>query len=346
MEFLEYVSLAPYTTFKIGGPARWFAEAASEADILEAVNWARERGLPLFVLGGGSNLLISDAGFAGLVLHIALRGIREHFDDDTLVLHAEAGEDWDKLVSHAVSLDCAGIECLAGIPGTVGGTPVQNVGAYGQEVSETIVMVRSLDLESGHFVELTGAECKFAYRQSMFNTSAKARFIVTRVDYALRAGGSPLLSYVDLRRHFDGRRDIPSLPQVAGAVRDIRRAKGMFLVEGDPDCASAGSFFKNPVVDEATLARIGAAVVKGTKIPQYPAPDGKVKLAAAWLVEQAGFAKGYGDGRTGISSRHTLALVNRGGARASDVLALSEEIVARVEEKFAVRLEREPVFLG
>jgi UDP-N-acetylmuramate dehydrogenase len=345
MEFLENVLLTPYTTFKIGGPARWFAEAVSESDILEAVSFARERSLPLFVLGGGSNLLVSDSGFGGLVLRIGLLGIREHFDDDTLVLQAEAGEDWDKVVSHAVSLDCAGIECLAGIPGTVGGTPVQNVGAYGQEASETIVAVRALDLGSEKFVEMSGAECGFAYRRSIFNTSAQGRFIVTRVDYALTAGRPPTLTYADLQRHFQGESESPSLAQVAAAVRAIRRAKGMFLVEGDPDCASAGSFFKNPVVDVAALARIEAAVPAGTKIPQYPAPEGKVKLAAAWLVEQAGFSKGYGNGRAGISSRHTLALVNRGGASAADVLALSEEIAARVEEKFAVGLEREPVLV-
>jgi UDP-N-acetylmuramate dehydrogenase len=230
MKFIEGASLAPYTTFKIGGPARWFAEAAFEADILEAVSFAHERGVPLFVLGGGSNLLVSDSGFAGLVLRIGLRGIREHFDDDTLVLQAEAGEDWDHLVSHAVSLDCAGIECLAGIPGTVGGTPVQNVGAYGQEVSERIAVVRVLDLISKEFVEMSGAECGFAYRQSIFNTTAKGQFIVTRVDYALTAGGSPTLTYADLQRRFQDAGKIPSLAEVAGAVREIRRSKGMFLV--------------------------------------------------------------------------------------------------------------------
>jgi len=346
MEILENVLLAPYTTFKVGGPARWFAEAASEADIFEAVSFTRERGLPLFVLGGGSNLLVSDSGFAGLVLRIGLRGIREHFDGDTLVLQAEAGEDWDKLVSHAVSLDCAGIECLAGIPGTVGGTPVQNVGAYGQEVSQSVVRVRVLDLKSEKFMEMCGAECGFAYRQSVFNTTAKGQFIVTRVDYALTAGGAPTLTYADLQRHFPSGSSAPSLTQVADAVRTIRRSKGMFLVEGDPDSASAGSFFKNPVVDRAALERIAAAVSAGTEIPQYPAPDGKVKLAAAWLVEQAGFSKGYGSGRAGISSRHTLALVNRGGASAAEVLALSEEIVAGVERKFGIWLRREPVLLS
>jgi UDP-N-acetylmuramate dehydrogenase len=346
MEFLEDVPLAPYTTFKIGGPARWFAEATSEAEILEAVSFARERGAPLFVLGGGSNVLVSDSGFAGLLLRICLRGIREHFDDDTLVLQVEAGENWDRLVSHAVSVDCAGIECLAGIPGTAGGTPIQNVGAHGQEVSERIVAVRALNLQSGSFVEMTAAECRFGYRQSIFNTSAKGQFIVTRVDYALIAGGAPTLSYADLQRHFEGGGQVPSLAKVADAVRQIRRSKGMYLVEGDPDCASAGSFFKNPVVDRSELERIAAAVPPATKIPQFPAEDGKVKLAAAWLVEQAGFSKGYGNGRVGISSRHTLALINRGGASAAEVLALSEEIVAGVEKKFGIWLRREPVLLS
>ena len=326
-------------------PGAVVCQATSEADILEAVSFSHEQGLPLFVLGGGSNLLVSDSGFPGLVLHIALRGIREHFDNDTLILQAEAGEDWDQLVSHAVSLDCAGIECLAGIPGTVGGTPVQNVGAYGQEVSERIDVVRALDLRFGKFVEMSGSECGFAYRQSIFNTSAKGQFIVTRVDYSLTAGGSPTLTYSDLQRHFQGN-EAPSVAQVAEAVRAIRRSKGMFLVDGDPDCASAGSFFKNPVVDLSALERIAAAVPPEAKIPQYPAEDGKVKLAAAWLVEQAGFSKGYGNGHAGISSRHTLALVNRGGASAAEVLALSEEIVARVEKKFGIWLRREPVLLG
>lgn len=346
MKFLEEVPLAPYTTFGIGGPAKWFAEAASEADILGGVDFARERGLPLFVLGGGSNLLISDAGFAGLVLRIDLKGIDQRFVRDCLVLSVAAGEGWDELVSRAVSEDCAGIECLAGIPGTVGGTPVQNVGAYGQEVSETIREVRALDLQSRQFVEIPAAECGFAYRQSLFNTTAKGRFIVTRVDYALTPGGTPSLQYADLKRHFQGRDGTPSLAEVAMAVRAIRRSKGMFLVAGDPDCASAGSFFKNPVVDRTALAAIVAAVPEGTAVAQYPAGEGKVKLAAAWLVEKAGFSKGYAEGRVGISNRHTLALVNRGGASAQEVLELSGRIAGAVEEKFGVRLEREPVLVG
>jgi UDP-N-acetylmuramate dehydrogenase len=346
MQFLSDILLAPYTTFKIGGPARWFAEAASEADIVEGVKFARERELPLFVLGGGSNLLVSDAGFGGLVLRIALRGISQFYESDRLIFKVAAGEGWDDFVGHAVAVDCAGVECLAGIPGTVGGTPVQNVGAYGQEVSQTIVGVRALDLRSNEFVEIDALACGFAYRQSLFNTSQKGRYIVTRVDYSLHSGGSPTLNYADLKRHFAGRDSVPSLAEVAKAVRQIRRSKGMFLVAGDPDCASAGSFFKNPVVDWDKLAAIAAAVPPGTVLPQYPAGEGKVKLAAAWLLEQAGFEKGYGSGRAGLSSRHTLALINRGGASAEDVLRLSGEIVAGVEAKFGVKLEREPVVLG
>jgi UDP-N-acetylmuramate dehydrogenase len=346
MKFLENVPLAPYTTFKIGGPARWFAEAASEADILGGVAFARDHGLSLFALGGGSNLLVADAGYDGLVLRVALRGTTEFFESDKVVFRVAAGEDWDQFVTKAVTQDCAGVECLAGIPGTVGGTPVQNVGAYGQEVSETVCRVRLFDLLAGEFVEKNVDDCGFAYRQSLFNTTARGRFLVTRVDYALTPGGEPTLHYADLKRYFEGRNATPSVAEVAVAVRKIRRQKGMFLVEGDPDCASAGSFFKNPVVDETALARIATAVPPGTPIPKYPAPEGKVKLAAAWLLEQAGFTKGFGNGRAGISSRHTLALVNRGGAKAADILELSSRIVAAVEEKFGVRLEREPVFLG
>jgi UDP-N-acetylmuramate dehydrogenase len=345
MEFLENLPLAPYTTFKIGGPARWFAEAVTEAEILEGVKFARERELPLFVLGGGSNLLVSDLGFKGLVLRIGLLGKAEFFERDVLVFRVEAGENWDEFVSHVAALDCAGIECMAGIPGTVGGTPVQNVGAYGQEVSETIRAVRALDLKTNEFVEMTGAECEFAYRRSLFNTWTRGGYIVTRVDYALTPGGPPKLSYPDLKKHFQGWSRVPSLAEVSTAVREIRRSKGMFLVEGDPDSKSAGSFFKNPVVSISRLRAIEDVVPAGVAVPQYPAGDGHVKLAAAWLLEQAGFVKGYGGAHAGISSRHTLALVNKGGATAREILWLSEQIVAGVEERFGIRLELEPVFV-
>ncbi|MFT4113401.1 UDP-N-acetylmuramate dehydrogenase [Silvibacterium sp.] len=339
MKFLEHVPLAPYTTFGIGGPARWFAEASSEDEALEAVVFARERGLPLFILGGGSNLLVSDDGFPGLVLHIASKGIEQDGD----LFRVAAGENWDAFVTHAVELGYAGIECLAGIPGTVGGTPVQNVGAYGQEVAETIVRVRALDLESLGFVEFEAADCAFAYRRSLFNSTARGRYLVTRVAYRLTHQGQPRLEYADLKKYF-ANPPHPSLAEVAAGVRAIRREKGMLLVDGDADCRSAGSFFKNPIISAEHYARLVAA--HGSAIPSYPASDEQVKLPAAWLLDQAGFKKSYKLGRAGISSRHTLALINLGNATASDVLALRDAIITEVEAKFAIHLEPEPVWLG
>jgi len=343
MDIRENVALAPFTTFGIGGPARWFVEAGSEEEIVEAVGWARERNVPLFVLGGGSNLLVSDAGFDGLVLRVALRGIDSTEEWGGRLYRVAAGENWDEFVSLAVKEDCAGVECLAGIPGTVGGTPVQNVGAYGQEVSETIERVRVLDLESLTSAEMTAAECGFAYRCSIFNSTARGRFLVTRVDYRLCPGGAANLRYADLQKAF-AEGISPSLVEVAAAVRKIRQAKGMLLVDGDVDCHSAGSFFKNPVISKAQFYELSKSF--GAEPPHYPAGEGFVKLPAAWLIERAGFSKGFALGRAGISSRHTLALVNRGGAKAVDLLELRDLIAAGVEAKFGVGLQMEPVLVG
>ncbi len=345
----ENKPLAPFTTFGIGGPARWFAEAGSEDDITEAETWTREHGAPLFVLGGGSNLLISDAGFSGLVLRVALRGIAAADDAEQKIYSVAAGEDWDGFVERAVQDKCAGIECLAGIPGTVGGTPVQNVGAYGQEVASSIERVRAYDLRERAFVELDAAECGFAYRSSRFNSTDRGRFIVTRVDYRLTAGGAPTLRYADLQRAFADSSKAASLADVAGAVRRIRQSKGMLLVEGDPNCRSVGSFFKNPVVTNERLQEIEAGI--GVQPPRFPAgPDpenvGRSKIPAAWLIEQSGFAKGYALGAAGVSSRHTLALINRGGATAAAIMALAAQIMEAVEAQFGIQLEMEPVLVG
>jgi UDP-N-acetylmuramate dehydrogenase len=344
MQFLEEVPLAPYTTFQIGGPARWFAEAASEDDIAAGIVFAAERQLPLFVLGGGSNLLVSDAGFSGLVLRIAIRGITSTGE----IISAAAGEDWDGLVAYVVAEGLAGVECLSGIPGTVGGTPVQNVGAYGQEVSQTIVTVRAFDRKMGQFVDLPASDCGFSYRRSIFNSSQRDRYVVSRVYYALHKGAPASFAYADVARYFAARNvTAPTLVEVRDAVRSIRAQKGMLLMSGDADCRSAGSFFKNPVVPASVVDSLAQDLgVDKQSIPAYPAPQGKVKLSAAWLIERAGFAKGYALGNAGISSRHTLALINRGGASASEVTALRDQVIAAVASRFAVRLEPEPVWLA
>jgi UDP-N-acetylmuramate dehydrogenase len=343
----ENKPLAPFTTLGVGGPARWFTEARIEDDVPAAAAWAREKRVPLFVLGGGSNLLVSDVGFDGLVLHIRLAGIQNHEVGDRVVYSAAAGENWESFVQRTVADDHAGLECLVGIPGTVGGTPVQNVGAYGQEVASRIDKVRVYDLQERLFVEFSAAECGFSYRRSRFNTVDPGRYIVTRVDYRLIQGGPPALRYADLQREF-AEHPAPNLAEVAEAVRRIRRSKGMLLVEGDPDCRSAGSFFKNPVVSREELQQL--ARVAGKEPPSFPVGTGVsadcVKIPAAWLIEQAGFAKGFVQGAAGISSRHTLALINRGGAKASAILLLANDIAAAVEMRFSIRLEKEPFLLG
>jgi UDP-N-acetylmuramate dehydrogenase len=348
MLICEHVALAPLTTLGVGGPARYFAEARSEAEVIEAVEFARSRRVPLFVLGGGSNLLVADAGFAGLVLKVGIAGSWNFTTPRGDVLFtAGAGEDWDTLVARTVEADCAGLECLSGVPGTVGGTPVQNVGAYGQEVSETIREVRALDLMSLHVPTLSNAECGFAYRSSIFNTTERDRYIILQVSFALRQGGRPNLRYADLQKFLAQRAGDPTLAEVRAAVREIRHRKAMLIVPGDEDARSAGSFFKNPVVPQSFFEELSARVeLRGLQLPSYPAADGFRKLPAAWLVEQAGFAKGYTKGPAGISRRHTLAIVNRGGATAADIIALKDEIQARVLNEFGIELQPEPVFVG
>jgi UDP-N-acetylmuramate dehydrogenase len=347
---LENIPLAPLTTIKIGGPARYFVEARTIGEIQEAVAYARARDLPLFVLGGGSNLVVADAGWPGLTLKIALQGIDQrsnHDEEGKALFDAGAGESWDKFVSHAVMARCAGVECLSGIPGSVGGTPVQNVGAYGQEVSETIASVQVLDLKDNQVRELCPEACGFGYRASIFNTTERGRFIVVRVTYALTPGGAARIAYTDLKRHFEGRETRPDLAETREAVRHIRALKGMLIVPGDPDCQSAGSFFKNPVLSEEQHEELKQrAAARGLAVPSYPALESRKKVSAAWLVEHSGFAKGFGFGHVGISTRHALAIVNRGGATAADVLTLKDQIQHRVAEIWNVHLEPEPVMVG
>jgi UDP-N-acetylmuramate dehydrogenase len=346
MKIQENIPLAPYTTLQVGGSARYFAEPADEDEIVEALRWARARGLPLFVLGGGSNLLVSDAGSAGLVLHMTLAGIEAHdvdaMRDGRRVYSVGAGVDWDTFVARAVADNCAGVECLSGIPGSVGGSPVQNVGAYGQDVSESITRVRAIDATNLERVEFDREACGFRYRQSRFNGAELGRYILTRVDYALQPEGAPKIAYAELQRYINSA--TPTLSQTREAVLQIRRAKGMVLDENDADSRSAGSFFKNPVVSLAEYERIAAASV--VPVPHFEAGAGRVKLAAAWLIEQAGMSKGFALGPAAISSKHTLALINLGGAKAADILRLKEVVQQRVRQRFSVELHPEPVMLG
>jgi UDP-N-acetylmuramate dehydrogenase len=351
LKLLENIPLAPLTTLQVGGPARYFVEARTEAEVNEAIAFAGQRRLPLFVLGGGSNLVVSDAGWLGLVLRIALAGVESERDGASGVFSAGAGENWDDFVAATVARNYAGVECLSGIPGTVGGTPVQNVGAYGQEVSQTITSVRLVEISSGKVRDWSNSDCGFAYRTSILNTTQRDRHIVLKVTFQLTKNGRPNIEYADLRKFFAARTpdSVPTLQQVRDAVRSIRQSKAMLIVPGDEDCRSAGSFFKNPIVSRGEAERIAALAqqrMPGKTLPQYPAEGGQVKLAAAWLVEQAGFNKGYRQGPVGISQKHTLALVNRGGARAQDIVRLQNEIRKKVFDVWGVRLQPEPVFVG
>lgn len=343
----ENIRLADYTTLKIGGAARFFVQAETERQVVEAFDFAEKNEFDIFVLGGGSNVLIADEGFDGLVLQIAIKGISDFREiGDNIFVTAQAGEDWDEFVKFCVEKNLAGVECLSGIPGFIGGTPVQNVGAYGQEVSETITNVRVFDRKSREILELTNADCRFAYRTSLFNTTERNRFIVLAVTYALKKNGEPKIVYKDLLQFFEGKK--PSLPKTREAVLAIRRAKSMIIEKHDPNAKSAGSFFKNPVISRADFAEIAETAQNlGLEYaPFFTVDENTVKIPAAWLIEKSGFEKGYIKGRAGLSTRHTLALINRGNATAKEILALKDAIQTAVESKFRVNLEPEPVFVG
>jgi UDP-N-acetylmuramate dehydrogenase len=343
----ENVPLAPLTTIKVGGPARYFVEARTIAEVSEAVSFSRSRNLALFVLGGGSNLVISDDGWPGMVLKIGIPGIDERAEEDKAIFDVGAGEEWDSFVARAVTRNCAGIECLSGIPGGVGGTPVQNVGAYGQEVAETIESVMAFDLRDNQVRHLCKEACGFSYRTSIFNSSERGRFIILGVTYALTPGGGPRVHYADLKKYFAGWRERPTLAETRDAVRRIRASKGMLISPGDEDSRSAGSFFKNPMLSADEYQELSTrAAAKNLTIPSYPALDAVRKISAAWLVEHSGFSKGFSHGRVGISPKHALAIVNRGGATAADIVSFKEEIQQRVQDVWGIRLEPEPVFVG
>lgn len=330
-------ALAPHTTIHLGGPARWFARCTSTADMCASLAFAKGEGLPVQVFSGGSNIIFADEGFDGVALKVALPGFRLEESGDEAILSAGAGVEWDSVVRRAVEGGWSGIECLSGIPGSSGATPVQNVGAYGQEVADTLLTLRALDRRTLTEREFSRDECEFAYRESRFKRADDGLFIITEVRFLLKRNVEPAIRYAELAEALQG---VPP-PLTPAGVRDavirLRRRKSMVIDPADPNSRSVGSFFTNPVVTREFFE----SKLAGVAVPAYPAPDG-VKLSAAWLVEHAGFPRGFRKGGAGISENHALAIVNRGGST-QDVLALAEEIENQVGRKFGIRLAREPV---
>jgi UDP-N-acetylmuramate dehydrogenase len=340
-------SLADYTTLGLGGPAKAFVAATSRAGLIEAVRAADAAGEPVLILGGGSNLVIADEGFPGTVVHVNTRGVGyAEAADGQVDVSVEAGEDWDDVVAAAVAEGLAGLECLSGIPGQAGATPIQNVGAYGHEVAEVIHSVRVFDRRTGNKQVIPNGSCCFAYRTSYFKQNP-ARYVMLAVTFRLtRDLLSMPVKYAELAAELGvemGER--AGVTDVRSAVLMIRGRKGMVLNPGDPDTRSAGSFFTNPVLDAEQFARLEAAAA--VAVPRFDAGEGKVKVPAAWLIEHAGFGKGYGaPGPARVSSKHTLALINAGGATTADVLGLAREIRDGVRAAFGVTLEPEPTLVG
>jgi UDP-N-acetylmuramate dehydrogenase len=335
--------LADHTTLRLGGPARSWVRAETEQDLVDAVRTCDEAGEPVLVLAGGSNVVVADEGFEGTVVEVATRGITaDHEGDDPacggVVVTVAAGESWDPFVEHAVGRHWVGVEALSGIPGSVGATPVQNVGAYGQEIAQTLASVRVWDRVLRGVRTFAAADCRFGYRTSRFKADP-GRHVVLDVTFQLRQGElGAAVTYAELAGTLgvDLGERAPTA-EVRRAVLELRRRKGMVLDPADHDTWSAGSFFTNPVVPPGDVPE-GA--------PAWPQPDGTVKTSAAWLIERAGYGKGYGEGAARLSTKHTLALTNRGGATTAELLALAREIRDGVEQRFGIRLVNEPVLVG
>jgi UDP-N-acetylmuramate dehydrogenase len=341
------VPLSLWCTLGVGGPARWFCHAPDETSVMAALAWADARGVAVHVLGGGSNVVFADEGFDGLVVHVAIQGVATAARNDAVVFSAGAGEPWDAFVAATVAAECGGLECLSGIPGCVGGTPVQNVGAYGQDVSGTITTVHAVDRRTWRRTTFSNEECHFGYRTSRFKREDLNRFIVTRVEFALAPRTAPTLTYADVVAYFEQAGDTsPSLAAVRDAILAIRRRKGMVIEDGNPANHSVGSFFVNPVITRDHYDRLEAGFGGGTSVPHYPIGTTSVKIPAAWLIERAGFAKGVTRGPVGVSPFQAQAIVNHGGAQAADILRLAVDIKRAVWEEFAVAIVPEPVFVG
>lgn len=342
------VALAPLTSLQLGGKARYFAAIHERAQLIEALRWAEQEELPVAILGGGSNLVISDGGFLGLVLHMQTRGLTLTAESHELVLlRAQAGEPWQAVVDCALDHDLAGVECLTGIPGSAGATPIQNVGAYGQEVGDTLREVEVLDRSTLTEHTLSRDDCQLAYRDSRLKREPE-RFVVLSVTFALRKHGAPTVRYGELSQALQSQPH-PSLQQVAATVRQLRAAKSMLLDPHDENGRSAGSFFKNPIVPSSEADRVARTCVtlgllrNTEELPRFAASEGQTKLSAGFLIERAGITKGLRRGAVGVSTKHALCLVHHGGGSTRELLALADQIRTAVRERFAIILELEPV---
>jgi len=348
-QFSQNVLLSGHTTLRLGGPARLFARCGTFDELRVALGYARQQKMRVQTIGGGSNIVFSDHGFDGMVIKVGLTGQQIVEDGNRYTLTVAAGEQWDTFVEFCIAHGLAGVECLSGIPGSVGATPIQNVGAYGQEVSETITEVQALDVHTLETITFANRECQFGYRTSRFKTVDRGKYIVTEVTFALPRNSAPSVRYSELRKALEGNSAIaatgtPALNAVRSAVIALRRQKSMVIDPSDPNTQSAGSFFTNPVLTSEQFAAVQQRWRAGggpEPVLAFSAND-QVKIPAAWLVEHAGFYRGYRKGGAGISTKHALALVNYGG-KTRDLLDLASEVEEGVFRRFGIRLEREPV---
>ena len=347
------VSLASLTTLGVGGAASFFLDAGSEEQVEAALDWAAKHGVSVTLIGGGSNVLVSDRGVDGLVMRVRVRGIAERGlagDPGRVVCEFGAGEELDRVVVHTIESGYGGLECLSGIPGYVGATPIQNVGAYGQEIADTVVAVRAMERDTRKIEVFDNAACRFSYRNSVFKGEKRDKYVILSVNLALTPGGMPRVHYPEIARELSLRGGAPaSLADVRAVVLAVRRSKSMVIDTADPNHRSAGSFFVNPMVttEEADHieARARGAAFEAQPMPRYAVGD-RVKLSAAWLIERAGYGKGTTDGAVGISTRHSLAIVNRGGATSAEILDFARKVRDAVLERFGVALVAEPILIG
>jgi UDP-N-acetylmuramate dehydrogenase len=343
----ENISLSKFTSIKLGGKAKFFCECKTEKDLIECLDYAKTNNLKIQILGGGSNTIFSDEGFDGLVIKIELKDISIHNDfKDNIIIKASAGEEWDNFVKYCIENKFTGVECLSGIPGSVGASPIQNVGAYGQEVKDTIIFVKAIDRETYKPTMFANEDCLFGYRTSRFKTIDKEKYIVTEVLFKLRKDGKPEIKYPELEKYLISKNNVNfSLEDVRNAIIELRKKKAMVIDENEPDSVSCGSFFVNPVLPEKDFENMSIKIgMDKSDIPHYII-EGSVKLSAAWLIEKSGFKKGYTKNGVGISSKHSLALVNKGGT-AKDLLNLAEEVQTKVFDKYGIVLIKEPVIVS